>query len=52
MGQHRVDRLARLLADLEQELGPPDEAVVVEVLASLDRLEKRQSRPERYAGPR
>ena len=37
-------RLGALLADLEDELGPPDEAMVVEALASLDRLEKQQRR--------
>jgi Arc/MetJ-type ribon-helix-helix transcriptional regulator len=35
-------RLAALLADLENELGPPDETMVSEALASLDRLEKQQ----------
>lgn len=37
-------RLGVLLADLEDELGPPDEAMVVEALNSLDRLEKQQRR--------
>ncbi|MDZ7733907.1 MAG: hypothetical protein U5R31_13335 [Acidimicrobiia bacterium] len=33
------ERLAELLADLEEDLGPPDEAMVTEALASLDRLD-------------
>jgi hypothetical protein len=45
-------RLGELLADLENELGPPDEAMVVEALASLDRLEKQQSRTKRHAARR
>jgi len=45
----QLARLGELLADLENELGPPDEAMVVEALASLDRLEKQQSRSRRHA---
>jgi hypothetical protein len=48
----QLARLGELLADLENELGPPDEAMVVEALASLDRLEKKQSRTKRQSAPR
>ena len=48
----QLARLGELLADLENELGPPDEAMVVEALASLDRLEKQQSRTKRHAARR
>jgi hypothetical protein len=39
--RHELDRerLAELLADLEEDLGPPDEAMMAEALASLDRLD-------------
>ena len=43
----QLARLGELLVDLENELGPPDEAMVVEALASLDRLGKQQSRTKR-----
>ena len=47
----QLARLGDLLADLENELGPPDDAMVAEALASLDRLEKQQSRvAKRRAG--
>jgi len=45
----QLARLGELLADLENELGAPDEAMVVEALASLVRLEKQQSRTKRHA---
>ncbi len=45
----QLGRLGELLSDLENELGPPDEAMVVEALASLDRLEKQQSRAKRHS---
>ena len=45
----QLARLGELLADLEKELGPPDEAMVVEALASLVRLKKQQSRTKRHA---
>jgi Arc/MetJ family transcription regulator len=48
----QLARLGELLADLENELGPPDEAMVAEALASLDRLEKQQSRTKRHAARR
>jgi Arc/MetJ family transcription regulator len=48
----QLARLGELLADLENELGPPDEAMVVEALASLDRLQKQQSRTKRQAARR
>lgn len=35
-------RLGELLGDLENELGPPDEAMVADALASLDQLDRRQ----------
>lgn len=35
-------RLGELLGELEDVLGPPDEQMVDESLASLDRLERRQ----------
>jgi len=38
----QLGRLGELLGDLENELGPPDEGMVAEALASLDRLERRQ----------
>jgi hypothetical protein len=38
----QLARLGTLLADLEDELGPPDEEMVAEALASLDRLDARQ----------
>jgi post-segregation antitoxin (ccd killing protein) len=39
--RHELEReqLAELLADLEEDLGPPDEVMVTETLASLDRLD-------------
>ena len=37
----QLARLGELLGDLENELGPPDEDMVAEALASLDRLERR-----------
>lgn len=40
----QMARLGELLADLENELGPPDETMVAEALASLDRLDKKQRR--------
>jgi len=48
----QLARLGELLADLENELGPPDEAMVVEALASLDRLQKQQSRTKHQAARR
>jgi hypothetical protein len=48
----QLARLGELLADLENELGPPDEAMVDEALASLDRLEKQQSRTKHRAARR
>ena len=48
----QLARLGELLVDLENELGPPDEAMVVEALASLDRLEKQQSRTKRHTARR
>ena len=48
----QLGRLGELLSDLENELGPPDEAMVVEALASLDRLEKQQNRTKRHAARR
>jgi Arc/MetJ family transcription regulator len=48
----QLARLGELLADLENELGPTDEAMVAEALASLDRLEKHQSRTKRNAARR
>jgi hypothetical protein len=45
----QLARLGELLADLENELGPPDETMVAEALALLDRLEKQQSRTKRAA---
>jgi Arc/MetJ family transcription regulator len=38
----QLARVGELLNDLENELGPPDEAMVADALASLDRLEQRQ----------
>ena len=38
----QLARLGELLGDLENELGPPDEAMVADALASLDQLERRQ----------
>lgn len=38
----QLGRLGDLLGDLENELGTPDEGMVDEALASLDRLERRQ----------
>lgn len=38
----QLARLGELLGDLENELGPPDEDMVADALASLDRLERRQ----------
>lgn len=37
-----LGHLGALLADLEDELGPPDGEMVAEALASLDRLDARQ----------
>ena len=48
----QLARLGELLADLENELGPPDEAMVIEALTSLDRLEKQRSRTKRQAARR
>jgi hypothetical protein len=45
-------RLGELLADLENELGPPDEAMVADALASLDRLEKQQNQTKRHVARR
>jgi Arc/MetJ family transcription regulator len=45
----QLARLGELLSDLENELGPPNEAMVIEALASLDRLEARTSGPGRPA---
>ena len=39
----QLARLGELLGDLENELGPPDEDMVSEALASLDRLDKQRS---------
>jgi len=46
----QLGRLGALLADLENELGPPDEAMVAEALAALDRIDgqppaRRKRRP-------
>jgi hypothetical protein len=38
----QLGRLGALLADLENELGPPDEDMVAEALASLDRIDAEQ----------
>jgi|GEM_PF-2914012 len=38
----QLARIGELLGDLENELGPPDEAMVADALASLDQLERRQ----------
>jgi hypothetical protein len=38
----QLARLGELLSDLENELGPPDESMVDDALASLDQLERRQ----------
>ena len=43
----QLGRLGALLADLENELGPPDEDMVAEALASLDRIEKQQPKPSK-----
>lgn len=48
----QLARLGELLADLENELGPPDETMLAEALASLDRLEKQQGRTKRRAALR
>jgi hypothetical protein len=45
----QLARLGELLADLENVLGPPDNTMVAEALASLDRLEKQQSRTKHHA---
>jgi len=43
----QLARLGELLGDLESELGPPDEGMVAEALASLDRLDRqRNTRPK------
>ncbi len=41
----QLGRLGALLADLENELGPPDEDMVIEALASLDRVDASQPAP-------
>jgi Arc/MetJ family transcription regulator len=41
----QLGRLGALLADLENELGPPDEDMVIEALASLDRVDAKQPAP-------
>ncbi len=41
----QLGRLGALLADLENELGPPDEDMVIEALASLDRVDANQPAP-------
>jgi hypothetical protein len=43
----QLARLGELLGDLENELGPPDEAMVTDALASLDRLERQQASQRR-----
>jgi Arc/MetJ family transcription regulator len=43
----QLARLGELLGDLENELGPPDEGMVAEALATLDSLDKRNSRTKR-----
>lgn len=43
----QLARLGELLSDLENELGPPDEDMVDEALASLGRLEKQKGRAKR-----
>jgi hypothetical protein len=48
----QLARLGELLADLENELGPPDETMLAEALASLDRLEKQKGRTKRRAAQR
>jgi hypothetical protein len=48
----QLARLGELLSDLENELGPPDEDMVDEALASLDRLEKQKGRAKRRVARR
>ncbi len=43
----QLGRLGALLADLENELGPPDEAMVADALASLDRIDAKQRKSAR-----
>jgi Arc/MetJ family transcription regulator len=43
----QLGRLGAFLADLENELGPPDEDMVAEALASLDRIEAKQRKPSK-----
>ncbi len=38
----QMGRLGALLGDLEKEIGPPDEAMVAQALASLDRLDRQR----------
>ncbi len=38
----QLGRLGALLADLENELGPPDEDMVADALASLGRIDAKQ----------
>jgi len=48
----QLARLGELLADLEDELGPPDDVMVAEALASLDRLESGQRSRTRARRPK
>ena len=38
----QLARLGELLGDLEDELGPPDEGQVADVLATFDQLERQR----------
>jgi Arc/MetJ family transcription regulator len=40
----QLARLGELLGDLENELGPPDEEMVADAMASLDRLDRLDRR--------
>jgi len=40
----QLGRLGALLADLENELGPPDEDMVADALATFDRFEAQQTK--------
>jgi hypothetical protein len=48
----QLARLGELLGDLENELGPPDEGMVAEALASLDRLDQQKRRTKRRVARR
>jgi hypothetical protein len=47
--RHELEReeLGDLLADLEAQLGPPDEELVAEAAASFDRAERESKAPSR-----